>query len=353
MVSNPLTNRLLGSVEKVLLTDSPMLIVCPSCATSYNVDSASLQPNGRQVRCVRCRTVWHAQPGRAELLSAAAEAIARPPVATGHAATLPSGKSAPSLAPASIPSANTLPQFATAPAPITAAGGRPEPSPEASDFAILSGDNGASSETPADAAGVEAPSLAPGDAAAAPVANAGAHGVMDDEPREDIESYAARRRQRRNTKRRALRWPLTQLQNAIVVLLIVDAVLIGWRNDVVRLLPQTASLYATMGLGVNLRGLVFEDMKVTTEQRDGVPILVVDGNIVNDSGKLVDVARIKFAARNAAREEIYAWTAVPPRAALPAGATEAFHSRLASPPPEVRDILVRFVTRRDILSGMR
>jgi hypothetical protein len=217
----------------------------------------------------------------------------------------------------------------------------------------VSDDHGASSETPDEAGGVEAPPLAPINADEAPVDNAGAHGVMADEPRADIESYAARRRQRRNTKRRALRWPLTQLQNAIVVLLVVDAVLIGWRDDVVRLLPQTASLYAMMGLGVNLRGLVFADMKITTEQHDGVPILVVDGNIVNDSGKLIDVARIKFAARNAAREEIYAWTAVPPRATLPAGGTESFHSRLASPPPEIHDVLVRFVTRRDILTGMR
>ena len=38
-----------------------MLIVCPSCATAYNVDVASLQSGGRQVRCVRCGKVWHAE----------------------------------------------------------------------------------------------------------------------------------------------------------------------------------------------------------------------------------------------------------------------------------------------------
>lgn len=53
-----------------------MLTVCPSCATSYDIELASLQPNGRRVRCVRCRNVWHAEPSQADKLLAAADAIA-------------------------------------------------------------------------------------------------------------------------------------------------------------------------------------------------------------------------------------------------------------------------------------
>jgi len=53
-----------------------MLIVCPNCATSYDVEMASLRPNGRQVRCVRCRTVWHAELSHADKLIAAAEELA-------------------------------------------------------------------------------------------------------------------------------------------------------------------------------------------------------------------------------------------------------------------------------------
>ena len=37
---------------------------------------ASLSPNGRQVRCVRCRTVWHAEPSHADKLLHAAAALA-------------------------------------------------------------------------------------------------------------------------------------------------------------------------------------------------------------------------------------------------------------------------------------
>src|ERR1700722_179456 len=53
-----------------------MLIVCPNCATSYDVDVASLRPNGRKVRCVRCKTIWHAELSHADRLMAAAEALA-------------------------------------------------------------------------------------------------------------------------------------------------------------------------------------------------------------------------------------------------------------------------------------
>ena len=37
-----------------------MLIVCPSCATSYVIEPASVGPAGRAVRCARCKTVWFA-----------------------------------------------------------------------------------------------------------------------------------------------------------------------------------------------------------------------------------------------------------------------------------------------------
>ena len=37
-----------------------MLIVCPNCTTSYEVEGASLGPAGRSVRCKRCTHIWFA-----------------------------------------------------------------------------------------------------------------------------------------------------------------------------------------------------------------------------------------------------------------------------------------------------
>ncbi len=137
----------------------------------------------------------------------------------------------------------------------------------------------------------------------------------------------------------------------MLALLIVDAIIVGWRDEFVRIMPQTASFYSMLGLNVNLRGLTFDGVNTATELQDGVPIIVVDGTIVNESRKTADVPRLKFAVRNGSGQEVYSWTAVSPRTSLPSGESVVFHSRLASPPLEAHDILVRFATRHDIISG--
>ena len=167
----------------------------------------------------------------------------------------------------------------------------------------------------------------------------------------------------------AYSWRLTQqsarqevLQQASIMLASAIAIrnytdseiapLLAQQNEV-RFLPQTASFYAYLGLPVNLRGLGFDHVSATTEQHDGVPILIVEGNIVNKAGKAAEVPRLKLVVRNAARQEIYSWTAVPERNRLPPGEAVAFVARLASPPPEGRDVVVRFLNRRDFVTGMR
>lgn len=39
-----------------------MLIVCPHCASTYDVEPAALGGKGRPVRCAVCRTLWFAMP---------------------------------------------------------------------------------------------------------------------------------------------------------------------------------------------------------------------------------------------------------------------------------------------------
>jgi len=313
-----------------------MLIVCPTCATSYDVELASLQPNGRQVRCVRCRAIWRAAPSHADKLLAAAEAIGPEP----QVAEAPVGAFAEEPA---LPSADE---------PVADGGAwaapddRPAAEPAAAE--MDAGD-------PVAAVEVEAPSIAPVDLddGQPPIEIEADHAAEEDaEPLEDIETYAARRN-KRGFGRPSWHWPLSNLQSGILALIITNAILVGWRGDVVRILPQTASFYSMLGLSVNLRGLAFDSVATTTEQHEGVPILVVEGSVVNNTRKIVDVPRLKFVVRNAANEEVYSWTAVAPRATLPPGDTVAFRSRLASPPTDGRDVLVRFVTRHDIIAGTR
>jgi hypothetical protein len=288
------------------------------------------------VRCVRCRAIWRAAPSHADKLLAAAEAIGPEP----QVAEAPAGAFAeePALHAADEPVADDVAW--AAPAELPAA----EPAAAEMD----AGDTVAAVE-------VEAPSIAPVDLddGQPPIEVEADHAAEEDaEPLEDIETYAARRN-KRGFGRPSWHWPLSNLQSGILALIITNAILVGWRGDVVRILPQTASFYAMLGLPVNLRGLAFDSITTTTEQHEGVPILVVEGSVVNNTRKIVDVPRLKFVVRNAANEEVYSWTAVAPRATLPPGEAVAFRSRLASPPTDGRDVLVRFVTRHDIIAGTR
>ena len=74
---------------------------------------------------------------------------------------------------------------------------------------------------------------------------------------EDIETFAVRQAKRRQAHRRKS-WPASVLPTALAALLVANVMLIVWRTDVVKVLPQTASLYAAIGLPVNLRGLAFD-----------------------------------------------------------------------------------------------
>jgi hypothetical protein len=173
---------------------------------------------------------------------------------------------------------------------------------------------------------------------------------------EDIETVAARRaKEQAGNWRFRLQWPPWQWPpwpTAIVALLIIDLGLIVWRADVVRLAPQTASLYAAIGLQVNLRSLALTNVTTETRTAEGVPVLLIQGRIVNTAKRPVEVPRLRFAVRNASANEIYTWTALPNRSLLSPGETLAFQSRLAAPPPETNDVLVRFFNRHDLGIGI-
>jgi predicted Zn finger-like uncharacterized protein len=309
-----------------------MLIVCPNCATSYDVDVASLRPNGRKVRCVRCKEVWQAELSHADKLMAAAEALAPVRRAVEAMAEVAAGEADEAAAMAGDP------EHGQTQAEAWFDGPEDDPSFGKDPFA-----------------GVDSPPIAPTDLDGddlLPAADAGLDGTDAAKPLADIETLAAQRYPDRRLLD-WLRWPLSLMQSAVLALILLDAIVIGWRNDFVRLMPQTASFYAHLGLPVNLRGLEFENLNTATEQHEGVPILVVEGEIVNDTRKIIDVPRLRFAVRNPARQEIYSWTAVLPRTLLSPGDAVPFRTRLASPPPDARDVLVRFLNRNDIYAGSR
>jgi predicted Zn finger-like uncharacterized protein len=312
-----------------------MLIVCPSCATSYMIDPASLGASGRTVRCARCKATWFASPKKQApelnafvngvIAEAQAQTVAPPPPAAEPPPAPPAasddfGAEAASPIPQPAPPQEAAPA-AEVPVPAISAASEPVAIPDAPSLV-----------PPFEQAPLPEPASAEIDA-------------------DDVESYAARRQRmqaRRKQSRRTSRWTAI-----VLVLFAINVALIGARDDVVRYLPQTASLFAAIGLPVNLRHLKFENVRISKETQDGVNILIVDGTIVSTANKPVPVPRLRFAARNATGQEVYTWTALPSRSILGPGETLDFRSRLASPPADASDVMVRFFNPQDAEAGAK
>jgi hypothetical protein len=160
-----------------------------------------------------------------------------------------------------------------------------------------------------------------------------------------------RRLSRPSALLRASGKPLINLPIACAAMGALALALVIWRVDVVRLLPQTAEFYSLVGLEVNLRGLMFKDVKITTETVEGKPVLVIEGVITGETKKPVELPRLRFSVRDAKGTEIYAWNTVLEQSVLKPGERAWFKSRLASPPAEGRNIDIRFFNKRDIAGG--
>ena len=303
-----------------------MLIACPNCSTSYEIQPASLGAAGRTVRCARCKTTWFASASDTvpEMAAAADDAIAE------GESQAPIGVIRPDE-PVRGTADDTIPAQQDA------------ESVDATSAAH--GDTSAAVEAPEPVAVGDAPSLVPS------IEPPSSPDTAAKSESDEIENFAARRKRlqaRRNKARRSSHW--TAL---ILVLFAFNVALIGARSEVVRFFPQTASLFSAIGLPVNLRNLKFENMRISKETQEGLSALVIEGTIVSIASKPTEVPRLRFAARDAAGLEVYTWSSMPSRSILGPGEKLEFRSRLVSPPESATDVIVRFFGPQDAVAGAK
>lgn len=282
-----------------------MHIVCPHCTTSYTIKLETLGTFGRSVRCSRCKQVWLARPEDAVETGAPVPAMAQAAAGTDAAAEWEA----------------MAREEETGPAPV-----------------------------------VDSPSIS----ADWPAEDT----VREDWPavaREDAEVHVAAEATPRRTLAALFRpptlprlhLPAASLPTSCAAMAALVAALLIWRTDVVRAMPQTALFYRLAGLDVNLRGVTFKDIKVSNETVDGKPVLVIEGVIVGTTRTTVELPRLRFAIRDAQGAEIYAWNTVLEQPVLKPGERASFKSRLSSPPPEGRNIDIRFFNKHDAAAGGR
>lgn len=254
-----------------------MLIVCPSCASSYSLTAEQLGA-GRKLRCASCRHQWLATPEDA------------------------------------------LPEPGDGPVPVVTP--EPEPIPEIAAEV--------SSRRDGDLEAIASPSP-PGPPAKA--------------------AWARRRlgpsvplKQRLAAVARTVR-KVPPAAAAVIALLVLSGVAVTQRKPIVKLMPQTARLFAAIGLPVNLRGLAIEGVKSELVADAAQTILVVEGTVRAIGSGTIEVPPLQLAVRGADGQEVYSWTAEPASMSLRQGESAPFRARLVAPPAEGRDVVIRFAGR--------
>ena len=257
-----------------------MLIVCPSCASQYELDAAKLGPEGRKVRCASCKNAWHVEP----------------------AAVFPD---APTEQETQALLAEELERAAAIDAEITA-------------LAAEASEKG-------DAA--EAESVVVADAV--PPAGRRKRGAG----KASIPRIGALRE-------RGAALPAAAALAGLALL----GLAVWQRNMVVRAAPQLAGAFETIGLPVNVRGLSLSAIESGLVEDGAHRFLVVEGDVTNITRSQAKVPLIEVAVKDAAGATLYTWTAEPPRANLEPAELIRFRARLASPPENGRSVRVRFTS---------
>lgn len=243
-----------------------MLITCPTCASSYRVETGRVGMEGRSVRCAACRETWFITP--AEVLAAHAEELAEAEAAE--------------------------------------------------------------------------PSAADWQEASAAVREAVGADVVENVPPEPPAKARRAGAGPRKGARRPPRFSPTLAAGLALVALLPLACLA--RDAVVRAVPQSAALYAGIGLPVNLRGLEIRDVVAfRNPAQDGRPAeLVLEGDLVGLARETAPVPPLTVAVLDAAGRTLRSFAVAAPRTALGQGERARFHASLADPPADGRGLQVRF-----------
>ncbi len=143
------------------------------------------------------------------------------------------------------------------------------------------------------------------------------------------------------------RWPVRLAMGAGWASLIAIVLLIGWaaaafRQQIATLWPQSASLYAALGMDTNISGLDIRDVRYSRTADNGGTVIALTGELANTSARELPVPQLRAALIDDDRRELYHWTFSPALTTLRPGQRTTFQTRLTNPPAGARHVEVRF-----------
>ncbi|MCZ8376429.1 MAG: zinc-ribbon domain-containing protein [Beijerinckiaceae bacterium] len=337
------------------------LIRCPQCDTLHDVEGSFFAKGPRKVRCAECRTVWEATdpdaPQKRTIIPSLDLKINPPEVRAAAAKAEPEAVAAPALDQAAIdamdfglPAENPAEERAISPeelealfaeeaSPAPAAQKAADPLPEGA------------KEPPA---GFNEPIRVPEEMAerlAPPAAEGGPEDGPDRRANRRNRRLAAAEAHHRHEAKAAGR---TSLTGIVLAAGIGSLAMLGiLRHETVRLFPQTAPLFAAIGLGVKQHQLDIDNVRSRLSRENGLETLEVTGTIANLSKSVQKIPVMRLSIRSTSGQEIYVWTATADQPELAPGESTTFRRRLASPPADSHSVMVRFVAKDDIVAAIR
>jgi predicted Zn finger-like uncharacterized protein len=312
-----------------------MILECPECATRYMVPDRAVGPEGRTVRCAKCRHSWHQLPLSELDVEADAEIVAEPdeevdvaiakrePAFAGdHADEIDDDTSrfddrlTAAIAAASVDIA-PRPEPVSPPAPpAVALSVPPVPVAPTAHVAAFDPENRFDRVTP--------PRNPPGDDRAGRTASP--------PPVHDPAPVRGRRSPAR-------RWTLVAIATCVLLLLGTAAIL----------LSSGPGLAARLGIpiGPAETPLVIKDNPIERrELENGSELFAVSGRVSNPSGQRQRVPDILVALKDAQGNRgrtVFSWTITPQQRTLPPGAAVEFNSAKLDVPPNSKWLEFSFV----------
>jgi predicted Zn finger-like uncharacterized protein len=130
---------------------------------------------------------------------------------------------------------------------------------------------------------------------------------------------------------------------AVIVAAVVGFGVIG-REQIVAAWPPSAKLYEMVRLPVAAPrpGLELMNVRSSRGSEDGVQVLIVEGEVVNPSGELQDVPKVRVALRDGDRREIEHLVISTAKPRLRPGEKTNFQTRFERPPADATGLRVRF-----------
>lgn len=288
-----------------------VVIACPHCRTRYQVAPDTIGKGGRQVACAHCGKTWKAKVLPPE--PTAPEPTSPDDEADLDAAFLSEEERMLASLPPRLrqmipkgekPSAEMLKTIAEIQAAI-----EPRESPSSDETTVLE------------------PNAVPTPAGM----------------RAAIQAFAQRQRQvAQNLPMARVRRMVRHVTVGLVAATIGGLVLL--RQPVVTAFPDLASLYAALGLPVNVVGLEIDDVDTLLSRRNGGNVIQVEARVRSVADRAVRVPNIVVTLMDRAGAELYQWSVLPRVGELEPGESLPIATELPGPPLDAAQVRLTFAT---------